>query len=121
MGCLNLKKTEKHNINAWFTSTEVNENFAIDFNSSLCPLIMKVARMIYKKPQREFSVSPYPNFFFFLSLSFFFFPRCITKYTVVCSWIKQFSILDVIWNYIAALGGVLMLRRSRTTHSLHGS
>ena len=59
MGCLNLKKTEKHNINSWFTSTEVNENLAIDFNGSLCPLIMKVARMIYKKPQREFSVSSY--------------------------------------------------------------
>lgn len=63
MRCLNLKKTEKHNINAWFTSTEVNGNFPIDFNGSLCPLIMKVARMIYKKPQGEFSVSSYPILF----------------------------------------------------------
>lgn len=60
MRCLNLKKTEKHSINAWFTSTEVNGNVAIDFNGSLCPLIMKVGRMIYAKPQGEFSVSSYP-------------------------------------------------------------
>lgn len=63
MRCLNLKKTEKHNTNAWFASTEVTENFAIDFNGSLCPLIMQVARMIYVKPQAQFAVSSYPFLF----------------------------------------------------------
>jgi len=63
MRCLNLKKTEKHDINAWFTSTEVNGNFAIDFNGSLCRLIMKVSRMIHTKPQGESSVSSYPILF----------------------------------------------------------
>lgn len=63
MRCLNLKKTEKHNINARFTSTKVNGNFAFDFNGSLCPLIMKVATMICTKPQGDFSVSSYPILF----------------------------------------------------------
>lgn len=111
MRCLNLKKTEKHNIKAWFTSTEVNGNFAIDFNGSLCPLIMKVARMIYTKPQGEFSVSSDPN-----SVC-----RCICKAQCGLFLNETIQCLDLILNHVDTLGCVFLLKRSQLAHFLWGS
>lgn len=111
MRCLNLKKTEKHNIKFWFTSTEVNGNFAIDFNSSLCPLIMKVARMIYTKPQGEFSVSSYPN-----SVC-----RCICEVQCGLFLNETIQCLDLILNHADALGCFFLLKRSQIAHFLWGS
>lgn len=110
MRCLNLKKTEKHNINAWFTSTEVNGNFAIDFNGSLCPLIMKVARMIYTNHKESF---------LFHHILF-----CLQMHKQSTMWFVlelKNSVFGPILNHFATLGGVLLLRRSRTAHSLCGS